>query len=158
MQKLLTKREKTILYITVGVIIFAFAFNFIIAPIYTKNDSLNKEINIARAKLKKYLWLIEQKEAIQAQFSAISSLSFQPNQQEDILASAKDANIRIVDIRPQDTSIELRTEGLIEEHLKFIYNLERSLSFPRIKKFRLTVKPQSQDLEGNFTITKPSAQ
>lgn len=174
MQKLLTKRERAILFITVAVIIFTFAFNFVIVPVYTKNDLLNKEIRLAGAKLKKYLWLLNQKEAIQAQFSQISSASFASGQQQDTLVSAlselenlaKDANIRIVDIRPQGASessalekgnlIELRTEGAMEEYLKFIYNLERSPSFLKIKKFRLTAKPQSQTLEGNFTVIKPS--
>jgi type II secretory pathway component PulM len=62
MQKILNKREKIVLYTTVGIIIFSIAFNLFIEPTLSRNETLNKEINIARLKLNKYLKLLSQKE------------------------------------------------------------------------------------------------
>jgi hypothetical protein len=175
MQKLLTKREKSIFYITVGVIISAIGFNFLIAPILTKNDILNREINLNRKKLQKYLRLLAQKDYMQGKYGSLATSASLNEKQQDILVIAlseleelsKSANIKITDIRPQSTAksligykeaiIELRAEGTIEGYLKFIYNLEHSLTLLKIRKFRLTAKPNSQALEGSFSISQLSA-
>lgn len=174
MLRILTKREKITLYVTIGVIIFAISFNSVIAPILTKNDNLNKEIGLVREKLKKYLWLLSQKDYIQGKFSKFSSTFKISNEQAESSFSAlseletlaKNANIKIIDIRPQtsgslqpyrEINIDLRTEGMIEGYLEFIYNLENSLSLLRIKKFQLTAKPNSQTLEGSFSISQISS-
>lgn len=174
MIRLLSKREKVILYATVGVIIFVAVFNFLISPILTKNDNLNKEINFNQQKLKKYLWLLNQKEAIQSKHSKFVTITGISGQQEDALVGvlselenlAKNANIRIIDLIPQQVTpranlykeslITLRTEGTIEGYLKFIYNLENSLSLLRIKKFQLSTKPNTPSLEGSFSISRLS--
>lgn len=172
MIRVLAKRERIILYATIGVVIFAIAFNFLLAPVLTKNDNLNREINLKRAKLKKYLWLISQKEAIQSKYSKFSPAPSVSDQQQDVLVSAlselenlaKNSGIRIIDLRPQQGAkgsdlykeilIDLRTEGSMDGYLKFIYNLENSLSLLRIKKFQLTAKPNAQVLEGSFSISQ----
>ncbi|MDD5595497.1 MAG: hypothetical protein PHY94_04535, partial [Candidatus Omnitrophica bacterium] len=65
MQKIISKREKTIFYLACTIIIFSLIFNFALSPIIKKNDLLNRQIVTTRAKLKKYLWLLSQKENIQ---------------------------------------------------------------------------------------------
>lgn len=168
MLKILNKREKIILYATLGVVIFAVGFNFFIAPILAKNDYLNKEIALARAKLRKYRWLLSQKDYIQGKYNKFSStLSVQKDTLTSALSEvenlAQDANIRIIDIRPQTSRgsgsyqemlIDLRTEGAMEGYLKFIYNLENSLSLLRIKRFQLSAKPNTAALEGSLSISK----
>lgn len=175
MIKVLTKRENTILYATVGVLIFATLFNFAIAPILTKNDNLNREINLSREKLKKYLWLLSQKEIIQKKYSKYAPTTSITGHEQDAVVSAlseleslaKNAGIKIIDLRPQaretkgtelykEILIDLRTEGSMEGYLKFIYNLENSLSLLRIKRFQLTAKPNAQVLEGSFSISQLS--
>jgi Tfp pilus assembly protein PilO len=171
--RVLTKREKTILYITIVIFILSLGFNFFIVPILTKNEKLNKEIILARTRLKKHLQLLSQKEYIQSEYNKFSSNYKASNQQEGTLGSAlselenlaKNANIRIVDIRPEATKnlalykeilIDLRTEGTMEGYLKFIYDLENSLSLLRIKRLRLSSKLNSQALEGSFSISQLS--
>lgn len=172
MIKVLTKRERIILYVTIGMLVFAISFNFVIAPVLTKNDGLNKEINLARAKLKKYFWLLSQKDYIQAKFSKFSTTFRISGEKQDTLVSAlselenlaKNANIRIIDVRPQtsrgldlykEVLIDLRAEGTMEGYLNFIYNLENSLSLLKIKRFQLTAKPNTPTLEGSFSISLP---
>ena len=55
MQRLLSKREKAVLFSTIAVVLFSIVFNILVMPVVEKNNSLNKEIAYTRAKLKKYL-------------------------------------------------------------------------------------------------------
>ncbi len=175
MQKILTKREKKVLYITVGIIIFSVIFNFLIWPVINKNDLLNKEISVSAAKLKKYLRLLAQKDYIRGKYNEFSRY-LNEHKTEDTAVStlselgnlAKSANIRIIDMRPQaakasgqsykEIEIDLRTEGAMEGYLKFIYTIENSLSLLRIKRFQLNAKPNAQLLEGVFSISQISAE
>jgi Tfp pilus assembly protein PilO len=174
MIKLLKKREKIILYLAGGVILFIPIFNFIISPVMVKYANLNKEITIASAKLSKYTVLLGQKEKIQKQYSdKFNSVSSLPEFRQDSLVAAlselqdlaKSADIRIIDLRPQqgaktgsqpykEISIEMRAEGSMEGYLKFIYDLENSLWILRIKKFQLLNKSNSTVLDGVFVISQ----
>ena len=175
MQSILTKREKIILYITIGVIIFSIIFNFLILPVLTKIGLLNKEINLTQARLKKYTQLLSQKDYIQSKYNKfISRVSVSGRRQDTLVDAlselenlAKEANIRIIDIRPQasrninlykEIIIDLRTEGTMEGYLKFIYNIENSLLLLRIKKLQLDAKPNSPTLEGSFSISQISVE
>ncbi len=157
-----------ILWLTVAVVISAVSFNFLSETVFKKNEALNKEISVTRVKLKKYLWLLAHKEGIQnkyKQFSSVTELT--PETKKDTLVTvlseletiAQGSNIRILDLRPQgqkelEALVDLRTEGSIEDYLKFIYNIENSLSLLRIKRLQLNAKPNSQTLEGNFSISR----
>ncbi|MDD5595137.1 MAG: hypothetical protein PHY94_02710 [Candidatus Omnitrophica bacterium] len=173
MQRIITKREKIILYLAAGVVIFSLVFNFALSPIVKKNELLNQQITVTRGKLKKYLWLLSQKESIQKKQEKAASADESLLTGKDTLVTTlselerltKEANIRIVDIRPQTSKnldlykeliIDLRTEGDLEGYIKFIYSLENSLSLLKIKKLDLNVKPDTQSLEGVFAISKLS--
>lgn len=168
MPKIFTAREKLILYTTVGVVLTGIIFRFLIGPVWEKSEGLDKQIDLTRAKLKKFVRLLSQKEKIQNQMNPASSVTSRqqknsivaPLSEIEILAS--NANVRIIDIRPQTISkasssgneiiIDLRAEGVIEGYIKFIYTIENSLLLLRIKKLQLTVQPNSTALEGNFCI------
>lgn len=75
MAKILTKREKLSLFITVGIIAAAIVFNFIIMPILDKFEALGKETMITRAKLIKYLRLLNQKDELEKNISNFLRLS-----------------------------------------------------------------------------------
>lgn len=175
MLKILTKRERVILYLTLAVIISAISFNFVIAPVATKNEVLNKEIKITQARLKKYLRLQAQKEGILDRYNQISqgmsaigtrAGNFTSGLSE-IENIARASGISIVEIRPQATAttkktsevyqevcIDLRTEGREEGYLKFMSNIENSLSLLHITRCQLLSKPNTQTLEGYFTISQ----
>jgi hypothetical protein len=174
MPKLITKREKTILFLTIFTIIFAVVFNFFLWPLLVKYDSLNKEIKISAARLKKYYRLLGQKEMIKNKYNAFSTTLRTSGGEKDTqiatLAALEEmalaASLRLIDIRPQksvretglykEIIIEIRTEGSMESHLRFIYALENSLLLLRIQKFELAAKTNAQALEGTFTIIQPA--
>ena len=169
MLKVLKKRERIILYFTLGVIIFSVVFNFLIYPGLTENNNLNNEIIVARLKLLKYMGVLSQKEEIQQVYAQLSPSQGISEENQDTFVAllaeleslARAANIRIIDIRPQalaktssvkEILVDLRSEGNAEGYLKFIYGLENSLFLLRVKKIQITAKPNSQVLEGTLTI------
>ncbi len=170
---MLNKRERIILYLTVGLIILGLGFNLVLKPALAKNRVLNKEINNTRAKLKKYLQLLAQKEEIESKFNKFSASQNNPDFEgnaaigalSEIENLAKKANIRIIDLRPQsletgdlykEALIELKTEGTMDNYLKFIYTIESSLSLLKIKRFELNVQPNSGLLEANISLSQIS--
>lgn len=172
MQRLFTKREKIIFYLAATVIVFYVIFNSLLEPVFSKNAELNKQINFTRARLIKYSRLLRQKEKIQGRINKFSS-KINVSEKQDKLMSvlselenlAKVANVRIVDIRPQasrglntykELQIDLRTEGAMENYLKFIYDIENSLLLLKINRFQLTALPASGLLEGNFSLSQLS--
>jgi len=168
MHNVLKKREKVILYLTIGVIFFSIAFNLLIAPVLGKYDAINKEVNLSKTRLKRYLKLLSQKNEIQNKYNKFSSNLTLPTDTKDTLIVAmatlenlaKGASVRIIDIRPQAVPkddkiiIELRMEGSIEGYSKFIYDVETSLLLLKVKRLQLTAKPNMTALEGVFTIVQ----
>ncbi|MFH1355017.1 MAG: hypothetical protein ABIH19_02590 [Candidatus Omnitrophota bacterium] len=53
MQRILTRREKLILYTTAGVLICSIGFNFLIVPVLDKNQALDQQINYTEKKNQK---------------------------------------------------------------------------------------------------------
>ncbi len=169
MLKIFTGREKTIFYLTAGLIVFALTFNFLLVPLFARISRLNKEIALTRMKLVKYSWLLSQKDFLMAKYAAGGSSGNTSDQDDPLLSGlsaiellAQQSNIRIIDIRPdpqvkssgqhKEALIELRAEGEVKGFFAFIYKLENSLTLLKIKKFQLSLRPGNQALEGRFTI------
>ena len=169
MQKILTGREKTIFYLTAGVIVFALVFNFLLMPLFGKLGRLNREIALTRMKLVKYSWLLSQKDALMAKYVVGGSSGNTSGQDDPLLSGlstieglAQQSNIRIIDIRPdmqvgssgqhKEALIELRAEGEAKGFFAFIYKLENNLSLLKIKKFQMSLRPGNQALEGSFPV------
>ncbi len=167
---MLSRREKLILYISVGTIFLGVVISFIIEPVVTKNTMLNSEVKLARLKLKKYSMLLKKEEYIKNRYSKFNLNLPVSGEQEDRLVNvlselektAQNAAIQIIDMRPQTSEepgkykeiiVDLKAEATMEGYTKFIYDIENSQLLLRIKKFQLNAKPNSQTLEGIFSIS-----
>jgi len=168
--RVVSKREFVILFITVGVVVFSILFNTALVPILQKNEVLDKKIALSKRKLMSYRRLLSQKEKIKNEYSSFfSGAPGQGKQGDSSVAAlyllenlAQEARIRIIEIRPQggaeegsagkNTLFFMRTEGELEGYVKFIYELENPLSLILIKSFQLSVKPNTQVLEGSFVV------
>jgi len=168
---LLSKRETVILSITIGVVLFSVFLNTALMPVLRSNDLLDKKIMAAKAKLIKYRRIISQKEKITGEYSKFFSGSLIQGKQEDASVAAlyalenlaKEAQIRIIEIRPRGASEEaavekstlffIRAEGPMEGYLRFVYELENPFSLIRIKSFQLSAKTNTQSLEGNLVVS-----
>jgi hypothetical protein len=174
MKNFLSKRELVFVYLTIAVIGLSLCIRFFIMPLSSRNSQLNQEIALSTAKLKKYLTLIRNKPVLEEKLShfAAPSNDAMPLKTDSVLHSlteieqcALNAAIRIIDIRPQspraeklykETLVELKTEGQLENYLKFIYSLENSLSLLRVKRLQLNARSSSQNLEGILLVSKIS--
>ncbi|MDD4955606.1 MAG: hypothetical protein PHP17_06175 [Candidatus Omnitrophica bacterium] len=169
MQNILKKREKIILGITMGIILFSIIFNFIIAPVLARYDAVSREISLNRVRLKKYLTLLTQKNEIQGKYEKFLQAPTLTSDAKDALVVvmssleniAKADGVKIVDVRPQSQAkegvviIELRTQGEMDAYTKFIYDVETSLLLLKINRLQFTAKPNTTGLEAMFTITEP---
>jgi len=174
MIKALNKREKIILSATFSVIASSIAFNLFIGPALKRSDALNKEISLTKSRLRKYLQLLSEKDGLQRKYDKFfKHLGLSEEDEKAPLGAlseleklSKASGIRILDIRPQGPSgrpgaqkasaIDLRAEGTMEEYIRFIYAVESSSLFLRIKKFQLSAKPNTSALEGVFSVDQVS--
>ncbi|MBI5873944.1 MAG: hypothetical protein HZB36_07410 [Candidatus Omnitrophica bacterium] len=174
MLKFLTQKEKIILSVAAGLITAGIVFNFLIIPTLTENARLNGEIRITRGKFLRYTKLLASKRDIQEKYEKFYASFKMSRIEQDALAGilsefedlAGASGVHIVDIRPdmaekdpgkvKGITVELRVKGTSDAYMKFIYAIENSLSLLRIKKFQLNAKPNSQTLEGVFSILQLS--
>ncbi len=172
MLKILSERERLILRLTVAIICGSILFNFILIPLFRKNDTLNREIELMKARLSKYQLLITDKEKITAAYTALlnrskpleKSLNLLTESLSELENLARSSNIRLIDIRPQANQgekenqvfIDVKTEGSLTYQLKFIYSVENSISLFNIERFQLNSRQNSENLEANFTISRPA--
>lgn len=168
MHKMLSTREKILAIAAIGIVVLVAAFNLFIAPVIAKANTLNKEIALAKLKSAKYSRLLSQKGQLQAKYGALlnspdNTAASAPDASVSILSElekiARNANIRIIEVRPQSKAsrealIDLRTEGGMEAYIKFLYDVENSLSLLSIRKFQLNARPNTQVLEGVFSISQ----
>jgi len=171
MLRILSKREKIILFLTIGISAFALCFNFIVIPYLNRNETLNKEITSKRAKLKKYMLLLSQKDYISSRYGKLSQDATVPVHGADSLVGilaeleslANAASIRIIDVRPQtpktsgaykEITIDLRCEGTIEGYMHFLYSVENSILLLRIKRLQLSPRQNSSMLEAGISISR----
>lgn len=151
-----------------AIFILGVAYNFI-EPLLTKYRNLNLEIRLTETKLKKYLLLLSSKEYLQEKYKELNvsgeGLKAEGQTLVDLLSEieslAKSSDIRIVDRRPQskkgkeqEKQVDLRTEGTMQDYLKFVYSIEKSLYLLNIKRFQLNTKPNTDLLDGSFSITQ----
>lgn len=175
MQKIFNKRERLIFYVTVGVVGFALVFNFLLVPVLSRFENLNRQIRSLRQKLNKYTVLVSQKEFLESRYAQFSPFSVEGTGVNGPLSSlaqlesmAKNSGIRIIDMRPggmtakgrSETLIDLRAQGSVENYFNFIYELENSLTLMRVKGLQLNARPGTSDLEATFSIAQffPSGQ
>jgi len=172
MKRLLSKREKIVLWATILIVGSSILFSTVLDPFFSKNADLYQQIGSTKRKLQKYLWLLKQKDVLDKGFSGSPlSKSFFNTEQDNVIDAlavledlATESGIRIVDLRPNFSnrtktssavsSIELRSEGTIEGVLKFVYLLENSASALKIKKMQISSKSNSSYLEARFTIAQ----
>jgi len=166
--KLKSRREKIIFSITVGVIACAVVFNYLIIPVFERDSRLTKEISLAEAKLQRFRWLLSQKDSLNEKYNGAGS-KLGAGEDNSVMAAlselevlAKSSGIRIVEIRPEASSftrgqsreslIELRAEGQIQGYIRFMYEIESSLSLFSIKKLQIVSRGSAGNLEARFTI------
>lgn len=167
----LLKKERVFLLVVALALVFVSALRFFYVPVFLKNQALGREINTLGSRVCTYTRLISQKDRIRAEFAKASPVPDSPAaERPDTLMAvlseleklAKNSDIRIIDIRPQQQqntsqgnrqlAVDLRTEGVMEGYLRFIYATENSALLLKIKRLQLNLKTATPLLEGQFSI------
>lgn len=141
----LSKREKCIFIIAIGVIIMGMAYNFIFEHLFERWGLLNNEIIAKRAKFNKEIRLLENRNSVISEYNNYARgyknssrvLSY-------IEKSAGSLNIKTSNIKPGQTAdkvfyqeyfIELQIEGRFPEIIEFLSGISKLPCFVTIKKF-----------------------
>jgi hypothetical protein len=159
--KSLGKNER-ILAVIVAALLLLLGFKLLILnPLLDKLGSVSSQIERAQLGIRKYLELVQQKEAILiAQKQIERYLSLRGSDEEKmgailtkIESEAKKAGLSILDMNPQANPkiksipsiyrVQLRAEADIQKFFNFIYNLENSDILFKIDKLNLSSKDET---------------
>lgn len=166
---MLNLRERTILYSGLAIIAGALLFNLFFAPLLKRNALLDKKIALALAKARNKLQLVGDKGEFVERYRALFGKALPDNSLGEgavaalaqLEALAKEAGVRIVEIRPQRTQrypqyqefpVEVRLEGTMDKYVSFIYAVGNAPSLLRIKRFLISAQPSSQLLSATFLV------
>jgi len=169
----LTKRERTILSLCIGVILLSLLYNIIIEPVASRWIQLGNEVKIARLKLKKSSEILKRRLHIINQYEKLSSfIQLERGSDEEEIAIllseverlASSAGTRITDIKPGVSKgsgyfrkfiVEIESEGDIDKISKFIYEVQNSTHILKIEKLSINMKgTRDRSLKVNMLVTK----
>ena len=168
----LSKREKTILSICVILGVTAIAYSLIIEPFIMRWRTLNDQIESKIALLIKNTRLLKMHKALEAEYAKYHGFMEISEDEEKELAKAlgeienvsAKSSCNIANIKPRasrklgnykEIFFEVTAEGSISELAQFLYEIETSREYLRIRHFTIMSKAGPPDkLKGTFLISK----
>jgi len=169
----LSKREKTVFYVAVSVVLILFLDRIIIYPIYTKIKSLNGAVQDKKVRIEREMRILAQKDRISQESSTYAAyLTAAVSQEEAMTAFLKEietlANksaLSIIDMKPAGVkeekdkskkfSVSLTCEGEMEQILEFMYNVENSQSLLSVERYQVSPKSRESSVaSSSMTISK----
>ena len=161
----LSKRERYIFILAVIVVILAISYNFIFKPIFGKWHTLNNEIIIKKARIRKSLKLLGDQNAIINEYNAYAAtltniskiLSY--IEKEALSLEIKTANVRPRPVVQKEAYkeyiIEIQIEGEFLNINKFVSQLIKSPLFITVKKLDLRRATETSSyLKGTIILSK----
>ena len=154
MRKLNNTEKNTVILLCLTVLAF-FLLNLVIDPAL-KSRVLDDQIKLSARKLERYRSLVGKK----ALYRSVARSGHAVSANEalaDIEKMAREAGVRIIEIRPEsgqvtnELSIGLLTEAGEDSFVRFLYELDASNLVTR--RVQLSAKPNSDQLEGAFSLT-----
>lgn len=171
--KNMSKRESSIAYATVLIVIVSALYVLILEPIAREWQALNFEMRSKAATLKKDLAILAERKALESDYSKFSKyVKSEKNEEEtaaEILSYLEDLsrsdsclilNIKPVGIKDhgkyKEIMVDLSSEGSLSQFTKFLYDIENTKSaILKVRHFVLTSKAgQEGALRGSFIISK----
>ncbi|OGW74888.1 MAG: hypothetical protein A2Z72_06275 [Omnitrophica bacterium RBG_13_46_9] len=157
----LSKREKTILYVTVFFVSVTLLDKLIISPIFYKINSLDAEIREKELSVKKDIRMLSQKDRIMAESAKYASfLSEHAKSEEEettfilkeIENLANQSSVYLIDMKPggikstgqsKEYIVNLSCEAQLEQITEFMYKIENSKELLTIEKYE--IEPKSKE-------------
>jgi len=160
----LSKKEKTLLFGTVGFVSLALLDAFVLGPILSRSHIMDAEIHAKEETIKRNLRIISFRDSIESEYAGYRSyLDSADKGREEIIGDllkkieviAKDHNIGIVNIQPgdmvenpvfQEFKTSLECEGAFADILAFMKNLEGSEFLFKITKYSMIPKSKGGEV------------
>lgn len=169
----LSKREKTVLYVTCLVLALVVLDRMIIYPVYSRISALGSEIKEKEAGIARDLRMLAQQERIMLEGKKYASFLNIPESEEEAMTSflkevenlANKSSLYIIDMKPAGVKTEkgkikkfqlvLSCEGQMEQLIEFMYGVENLNALLNIEKYQIS--PKSKDstiVQAAITISK----
>jgi hypothetical protein len=169
----LSRREKTILYVTSLFVCLVVLDRLIVYPIYSKIRSLSSEIKEKESGISRGLRMLSQEEKIILESKKYASYLASPESEEEAMTSflkevenvANKSSLYIVDMKPAGVKLEkdkikkfqlvLNCEGQMEQVIEFMYGIENLDALLNIDRYQIS--PKSKDstiVQCAITISK----
>jgi Tfp pilus assembly protein PilO len=157
--KKLSKRERNIFALTVGIVLFVLIFHLFINPFLDKMDGVNQEIQRKTKLLERYSGLLSRGEDAHLLYAKYKNILEKDEKPQEIIAnlfkeienSANKYGVKIKRIKPlpisekkeyKEAFLEVELEGDFSSLFKFINHLENSSSLIKISSLRLLSGPK----------------
>lgn len=168
----LSKRERTILYVTVFVVSLTLLDLLVIIPIFDRMGSLDREISDRESAIKKNMRILSQKDKIDSENKRYSAFLTEERPEEEettaILKEIEDlankSSVYLVDMKPSGVkkapgskkfTVNVSCEGEMVQLAEFMYEIENSKQLMMVEKY--SIAPKSKDTsvaQCSLVITK----
>lgn len=170
--KKLNPRETVILIITIGLIIFFIAYQFVLKPMHEGFADINKRQRVDRDRLINLSLMVAQKDFIEARYQNLVKLIGVVDSEEaqmpaifsKIEAAARETNIHIANIQPQKSvtqkearflAVKLEIDGQWLDIVRFLYLLQQQPNFYFINELDLEkYSDTTNSLRGRIVISR----
>jgi Tfp pilus assembly protein PilO len=159
----LTKRESTIFYISLSLLLFFILERLVFRQLANRLSSLSQEIQATETKLARGLRAQRQKDAILKEYKTFEDFLKLNGSDEEIVSAflreieklSRDAGISITDIKPRSTKrvglykeyiIEVRLDATFKDLVKFLYRLNDSNFLIRVDKLSLNLTDEKSEI------------
>jgi Tfp pilus assembly protein PilO len=159
----LSKRERTIFYVTVGVISLVLLDRMVLSPILAKINSLGETIQAKEEAIERSLLIVTQEKRIEGEKNLYSTYLSKPQAEEktitaflqDVETLAKKSSIYLTDIKPSGKGAEgevvqyfvkLSFEAQMEQVFNFFYNVSSFENLIRIEDYQIRPKSEGSSI------------
>lgn len=160
----LSKKERTLLFVTVGFVSLALLDAFVLGPILSRSHIMDAEIQAKEETIKRNLRIISFRDSIESEYKGYQSyLDSSDKGREEIIGDllkkieviAKDHKIGIINIQPgdmvenpvfQEYKTSLECEGAFADILAFMKDLEVSEFLFKITKYSMIPKSKGGEV------------
>ena len=159
----LSKRERLVLYVTMGIICLTILDRLILSPVLWKMKTLDEQIQNERTRIKRDIHIIAQKDRIIEQSNKYAEYSTKDLSTEEITTSflkeignlANETSVYLIDIKPAGTKkedvyrkyfVDISCEGQMEQIINFMYSIENSNNLLKIEKYNINPKTEESSI------------
>jgi len=159
----LSKRERTIFFLTVGVVSLVLLDRMILSPILDKVSSLGETIQEKEEAIEQSLLIVNQEKRIKGESDLYTSFLSEPQTEEKAITAflkeietlAKKSSIYLTDIKPSRKNVEgavvyyfvkLNFEAQMEQVFNFFYNVTNFDQLIKIEDYQISPKTEGSSV------------